>query len=84
MRVSEAIPIRPTPKGSHRGQRDFDFEIGKWRAHVRKLAHPLSGSKVWEEFDGTVVTTPFMEGRGNLSEMNVDGWIYDGTRSPDG
>jgi len=24
-------------------------------------------------FNGTVVTTPFMDGRSNLSEMNVDG-----------
>jgi hypothetical protein len=57
----------------HDGQHDFDFEIGKWKAHVRRLGHRLSGSNDWEEFDGTVVTTPFMEGRGNLSEMNVEG-----------
>jgi len=55
------------------GQHDFGFERGKWKAHVKKLLHPLTGSKEWEEFDGTVVTTPFMEGKGNLSEMNVDG-----------
>jgi hypothetical protein len=57
----------------HDGQHDFDFEIGKWKAHVRKLMHPLSGANDWEEFNGTVVTAPFMDGRGNLSEMNVDG-----------
>ncbi|MGA2924092.1 MAG: hypothetical protein ABSE28_23580 [Candidatus Sulfotelmatobacter sp.] len=55
------------------GQHDFDFEIGKWKAHVKNLGHRLSGSKDWEEFEGTVVTTPFMDGNGNLSEMNVDG-----------
>lgn len=26
---------------------DFDFESGKWKIDVRRLAHPLSGSKVW-------------------------------------
>ena len=57
----------------HDGQHDFDFEIGKWKAHVKRLGHRLSGSNDWEEFDGTVVTTPFMDGRGNLSEMNVEG-----------
>src|SRR5215469_6534995 len=57
---------------SHDGQHDFDFEIGKWKAHVKRLNHRLVGSKEWEEYDGTVVTTPFMEGKGNLSEMNVD------------
>src|ERR1700731_3291818 len=53
------------------GQHDFDFEIGKWKAHVKKLSQPLSDSKQWEDYDGSVVTTPFMEGKGNLSEMNV-------------
>jgi hypothetical protein len=56
----------------HDGQHDFDFEIGKWKAHVKRLNHRLVGSKDWEEYEGTVVTAPFMEGKGNLSEMNVD------------
>jgi hypothetical protein len=56
----------------HDGQHDFDFEIGKWKAHVKRLNHRLAGSKDWEEYEGTVVTAPFMEGKGNLSEMNVD------------
>lgn len=57
----------------HDGQHDFDFEIGKWKAHLRYLRHRLAGSNDWEDFDGTVVTKPFMDGKGNLSEMNVDG-----------
>ena len=62
----------PQTAAAHDGQHDFDFEIGKWKAHVKRLNHRLVGSKDWEEYDGTVVTTPFMEGKGNLSEMNVD------------
>jgi hypothetical protein len=65
--------VSAQPAMLHDGQHDFDFEIGKWKAHVKKLSHPLSNSTEWEDYDGTVVTTPFMEGRGNLSEMNVDG-----------
>jgi hypothetical protein len=60
------------PATIHNGQHDFDFEIGTWKAHVRKLIHPLTNSEAWEDYDGTVVTAPFMDGRGNLSEMNVD------------
>jgi hypothetical protein len=56
----------------HDGQHDFDFEIGKWKAHVKRLPHRLSGSNDWKDYDGTVVTAPFMDGKGNLSEMNVD------------
>jgi hypothetical protein len=57
---------------THDGQHDFDFEIGTWHAHVKYLVHRLAGSKEWDEFEGTVVTKPFMEGKANLSEMNVD------------
>lgn len=56
----------------HDGQHDFDFEIGRWKAHVKRLDKRLSGSKDWDEYEGTVVTKPFMDGKGNLSEMNVD------------
>jgi len=55
------------------GRHDFDFEVGTWKAHVRKLVHPLSGSAEWDDFDGTVVTRsmPMLEGW-NESEMTVD------------
>jgi hypothetical protein len=63
-------PLQPE---LHDGRHDFDFEVGSWRAHVRKLMQPLSNSKEWDEFDGTVVTRtlPMLEGW-NESEMRVD------------
>jgi len=36
------------PDGSH----DFDFLIGDWKAHVRRLPDRLKGSNVWVEYDG--------------------------------
>lgn len=65
---SSPAPAAVIPDGQH----DFDFELGRWKAHVRKLMHPLTGANDWEEFEGSVLTTPFMEGKGNLSEMNVE------------
>ncbi len=58
---------------AHDGRHDFDFEVGTWKAHVRKLLHPLTGSHEWDELDGTVVTRslPMLEGW-NESEMKVD------------
>ena len=55
------------------GKHDFDFEVGTWRAHVKKLVHPLSGSHEWDDLFGTVVTRslPMLEGW-NESEMTVD------------
>ena len=52
---------------------DFDFEVGTWRAHVKKLVHPLTGSQEWDDLFGTVVTRslPMLEGW-NESEMTVD------------
>jgi hypothetical protein len=57
----------------HDGRHDFDFEVGTWKAHVRKLIHPLTGSTEWDDLDGTVVTRslPMLEGW-NESEMRVD------------
>jgi hypothetical protein len=39
------------------GQHDFDFEIGTWKTHVSRLQHPLTGSRVWLEYDGYWIAT---------------------------
>jgi hypothetical protein len=55
------------------GQHDFDFEIGKWRTHLKRLTHPLTGSSTWVEYDGTTTVTPVWDGRANLVELEVNG-----------
>jgi len=55
------------------GQHDFDFEIGTWKTHLRRLTHPLSGSTRWVEFNGTSVVRKIWDGRANLVELEVDG-----------
>ena len=55
------------------GQHDFDFEIGNWTTHLRRLAHPLTGSTTWIEYDGTTVVRRVWNGRANLVELEVDG-----------
>src|SRR5262245_37669443 len=54
------------------GQRDFDFEIGSWKIHLKKLQKPFTGSKTWIEFDGTSVTRKVWNGNANVEEFNVD------------
>jgi hypothetical protein len=55
------------------GQHDFDFNLGAWRTHVRRLLHPLSGSTAWTEYEGTHVVRPVWHGRANLGELELDG-----------
>ena len=65
--------IAPAETGIRDGQHDFDFEIGTWRTHLRRLVHPLSGSTQWVEFNGTSVVSKIWDGRANLVELEVDG-----------
>jgi len=55
------------------GQHDFDFEIGTWKTHLRRLLHPLTGSTTWVEYDGTSVVRKIWNGRANLVELEADG-----------
>ena len=54
------------------GQHDFDFELGSWNIHLKKLLHPLTGSTTWVEFDGTSVTRKVWDGRSQLEEFETD------------
>ena len=54
------------------GQHDFDFEIGTWKTHLRRLLHPLTGSTQWVVCDATTVVRKVWDGRGNLVELEAD------------
>ena len=54
------------------GQHDFDFDIGVWKTHLKRVLHPLSGSSEWVELDGTTVVRKVWNGRGNLAELETD------------
>lgn len=55
------------------GQHDFDFEIGTWKIHLKRMLHPLTGSNTWVEFDGTSITRKVWNGRANLEEFETNG-----------
>ena len=54
------------------GQHDFDFALGTWKAHLKRLEHPLTGSKTWVEFDGTFVARKVWDGRATIEEVELD------------
>jgi hypothetical protein len=60
-------------RAAHDGQHDFDFEIGTWKSHLKRLLHPLTGSTTWVEYDGTTVVRKVWNGRANLVELEVAG-----------
>jgi hypothetical protein len=62
-----------SPAVARDGQHDFDFEIGKWKTHLRRLLHPLTGSTSWAEYEGTTVVRKVWNGRANLVELDVNG-----------
>jgi hypothetical protein len=59
----------PAPRD---GQHDFDFELGSYKIHLKRLLHPLTGSTSWGEFDGTSVTRKVWDGRAQLEEFETD------------
>jgi hypothetical protein len=54
------------------GQHDFDFLVGTWKFHLKRLTKRLAGSNDWVEYDGTTACRKVLDGRGEVEEMNVD------------
>jgi hypothetical protein len=55
------------------GEHDFDFEIGTWKTHLKRLRYPLTDSSYSVEYDGTTVVRKVWDGKANLVELSVDG-----------
>ena len=54
------------------GLHDFDFLVGRWRVHHRKLKARLANSHDWIEFEGTLYTQPLMSGYSNVDDTVLD------------
>ncbi|HEY2474504.1 MAG TPA: hypothetical protein VGI19_06845 [Candidatus Cybelea sp.] len=59
------------PVAETAGNRDFDFQIGTWRAHLERLAIRLHGSRTWRDYDGTLTVRRLWNGRANVGELDV-------------
>ena len=64
--TSESPP--PARDGSH----DFDFLIGNWKAHVRRLPDRLVVSNNWVEYDGISNHKKILDTNANFEEFEVD------------
>jgi len=57
----------PQRDGSH----DFDFLIGNWKAHVRRLPDRLNNSDTWVEYDGISNHKKILDSNANFEEFDV-------------
>ncbi|WP_371823598.1 hypothetical protein [Myxococcus sp. CA056] len=56
------------------GARAFDFWVGRWDIHNRRLRERLKGSTEWIEFKATSVARPLLGGMGIEDEYRTDYW----------
>lgn len=59
--------LLPRRDGSH----DFDFLIGDWKAHVRRLPDRLNNSNVWVEYDGISNHHKLLDSNANFEQFEV-------------
>ena len=52
-------------------QKDFDFLIGKWKVHNRKLKSRLSGCSEWTEFEAQADCRSILNGFGNIDSFQT-------------
>jgi hypothetical protein len=60
--------VAPTTRDGHT---DFDFLMGTWKTHYRRLRHILAGAHDWYRCEGTSVVTPFWRDHGNLEDGDL-------------
>jgi hypothetical protein len=67
---AQACPVAPSTRD---GSRDFDWEIGNWKTHVKRLQGALSGTGKWVEYNGTSAVRGLLNGRANIVELSIEG-----------
>ena len=51
------------------GLHDFDFLVGHWQVHHRKLKQRLANNHEWIEFEGTLFSQPLMGSYSNVDDQ---------------
>jgi hypothetical protein len=66
------------PESNVTGINDFDFLIGNWRVHHRRLKERLANNHDWVEFEGSSTAQKILGGLGNMDDnmINLPGGVY--------
>src|SRR6201985_3114436 len=62
---------QPVVLAEHDGAHDFDFLIGDWKAHVRRLPDRLNNSNAWIEYEGISNHKKILDSNANFEEFDV-------------
>jgi hypothetical protein len=78
--ASQDAPPPTAGKPDVSGLHDFDFLVGTWRIHNRRLKERLAGSHEWIEFEGSLHCQQLMDGWANVDDtvFNLPEGVYRG------
>ncbi|WP_242112731.1 hypothetical protein [Luteimonas aquatica] len=78
--ASQDTPGSADGSGDLSGLHDFDFLVGHWKVHHRKLKDRLAGSRDWVEFEGEMTMRTLLDGHANVDDnlLRVPGGEYRG------
>jgi hypothetical protein len=68
VRASQDTPKAQQGAANLSGLHDFDFLVGDWHGHHRKLKEKLANSHEWVEFEGTLSMRKLMDGYANVDD----------------
>lgn len=67
-----ARPPRGARAALAEGAHGFDFELGRWKIHIRRAQSPFADATAWDAFDGTTVNCSLWDG------TEIQRWEADG------
>lgn len=69
--VRAQTPSDPALLSQRDGSHDFDFLIGDWKAHVRRLPDRLNKSTTWDVYDGISNHHKLLDSNANFEQFEV-------------
>jgi hypothetical protein len=61
------------PQALRDGKHDFDFNVGTWKTHIKRIQNPFDSPGQYVELNGTVTVRKVWDGRAQLEEIEADG-----------
>jgi hypothetical protein len=66
---AETAPLTPLHDGLH----DFDFAVGTFHTHIRRVPDPFAEPTKWLVYDGIKRTRQILDGNGDIETIEADG-----------